>query len=115
MARADIPSEATFSRTFAEFAKQELGDRVHQALVEQRLKPELVGHISRDATAIEGREKPLAKPPTSKAAPRKRGRPRRGEVREPKVKTRLERQCTQSATEALAELPVHCDVGTKKN
>jgi hypothetical protein len=115
VARADIPSEATFSRTFAEFAKQELGDRVHQALVEQRLKPELVGHISRDATAIEGREKPLAKPPTSKAAPRKRGRPRRGEVREPKVKTRLERQCTQSATEALAELPVHCDVGTKKN
>jgi hypothetical protein len=35
-------------------------------------------------------------------------------VREPKPETRLERQGRQSAQEALAELPVHCDVGTKK-
>ena len=27
----------------------------------------------------------------------------------------MQRQCRQSAPEALAELPVHCDVGTKKN
>jgi len=77
--------------------------------------PGLVGHISRDATAIEGREKPTAKPKPPKPAPRKKGRPRRGEVREPKPETRLERQCRQSAQEALAELPVYCDVGTKKN
>jgi hypothetical protein len=36
-------------------------------------------------------------------------------MREPKPETRLERQCRQSAPEALAELPVHCDVGMKKN
>jgi hypothetical protein len=36
-------------------------------------------------------------------------------VRAPKPETRLERQCRQSAAEALAELPVHCDVGAKKN
>jgi hypothetical protein len=113
--RTDIPSEATFSRAFKEFAKIGLGEKVHQALVAQWVTPELVGHISRDATAIEGREKPTAGPSPPKPAPRKKGRPRRGEVREPKPETRLERQGRQSAPEALAELPVHCDVGTKKN
>ena len=111
----DIPSEATFSRAFAEFAEKGLGDRVHEALVERCVKPELVGHISRDATAIRGREKPDVKAPVEKPAPRKKGRPRRGEVREPKAETRLERQCWQSVAEALAELPVYCDVGTKRN
>jgi hypothetical protein len=79
------------------------------------VKPELVGHISRDATAIRGREKPTARLRPPKPAPRKKGRPRRGEVREPKPETRVERQCRQSAAEALAELPVHCDVGAQKN
>ena len=95
--RSDIPSEATFSRAFKEFAKIGLGEKVHQALVAQWVTPELVGHICRDATAIEGREKPRAKPEP------------------PKPETRVERQGRQSAPEALAELPVHCDVGTKKN
>lgn len=113
--RGDIPSESVFSRAFAEFAEMGLGDRVHAALVKQWVSPELVGHISRDATAIEGREKPLAKPKPRKPTPRKKGRPRRGEVREPKPETRLERQGRQSAAEALKELPVHCQVGTKKN
>ena len=113
--RADVPSESTFSRAFAEFAERGLGEKVHQALVAQWVTPELVGYISRDATAIEGREKPTAKPKPPKPAPRKKGRPRRGEVREPKPETRVERQGRQSAPEALAELPVHCDVGTKKN
>ncbi|HZK12913.1 MAG TPA: transposase, partial [Desulfobaccales bacterium] len=43
----DIPSEATFFRAFAEFAKIGLGEKVHQALVAQWVTPELVGHISR--------------------------------------------------------------------
>jgi hypothetical protein len=89
--RSDIPSEATFSRAFKEFAKIGLGEKVHQALVAQWVTPELVGHISRDATAIEGREKPTAKPKPDKPAPRKQGRPRRGEARAPKPETRLER------------------------
>jgi len=113
--RAEVPSESTFSRAFAEFAEMGLGEKVHQALVAHWVRPEVVGHISRDATAIKGREKPVAKMRLTKPGPRKKGRPRRGEVREPRAETRLERQCRQSASEALAELPVHCDVGTKKN
>jgi hypothetical protein len=110
-----IPSEATFSRAFAEFAKSGLGDRVHDALVDTCLKPELIGHISRDSTAIKGREKPVKKSRKQKAATRKRGRPAKGEQREPKEPKRLERQQALSAEEALKELPVVCDVGTKKN
>jgi hypothetical protein len=111
----DIPSEATFSRAFGEFARHGLGERVHAALVAVYVKPELVGHISRDATAIRGREKPRRKSRSCQPAPRKPGRPRRGEVRTPKPETRLKRQCRQAAAEALTELPVHCDVGVKKN
>lgn len=112
---SDIPSESSFSRAFAEFAESELCDRVHQVLVEETVKPELVGHISRDSTAIEGREKPVKKEKKEKPAVGKRGRPRKGEVREPKGEKRLDRQLGQSAGEALAELPVYCDVGVKKN
>jgi hypothetical protein len=113
--RTDIPSEATFSRAFAEFAAMRLGEKVHEALVRQWVKPNLVGHISRDATAIAGREKPQRKTRTLKPSPRKKGRPRRGEGREPRAETRLPRQCRQSVTAALAELPLYCDRGTKKN
>jgi hypothetical protein len=112
---SDIPGESTFSRAFNEFAVSRLGDRVHEAMVERCLKPELVGHISRDATAIEGREKPVKKPPKEKPAPQRRGRPAKGEQREPKEQTRLEQQVGQSAAQALNELPVFCDRGTKKN
>ena len=112
---SSVPSESTFSRAFADFAKSKLGERVHNAMVEDNLKPELIGHISRDATAIDGREKPRKKAAKPKAEPKKRGRPAKGEKREPKEPTRLERQLEQTAEESLAELPAWCDVGTKKN
>jgi hypothetical protein len=112
---SDIPSESTFSRAFAEFADNHIGHRVHEALVKEWLSTELVGHISRDSTAIVGREKPARKAPKLKAAPRKRGRPCKTEHREPKQKTRLIRQLDQSYQEAIKELPVLCDSGSKKN
>ncbi len=110
-----IPSESTFSRAFGEFADSGLGERVHEALVERSLKTQLVGHISRDATAIEAREKPVKKPPKQKPSPKKSGRRAKGEQPEHKEAKRLERQLHQSAEQALSELPVVCDVGTKKN
>lgn len=111
-----VPSEATFSRAFSEFSKSGLGDKVHKALVEKHLKAEIIGHISRDSTAIEGREKAAKKAKQEKAKkPKKRGRPGKGEVREAVEEKRLERQSKQTAEEAMKELPVVCDVGTKKN
>ena len=51
-----IPHEATFSRAFAEFAYTELPQRLHTALIACTQKDRLIGHIARDATAIEARE-----------------------------------------------------------
>ncbi len=52
-----IPHESTFSRAFAEFAESELPQRLHQALIESTQKDRLIGHIARDSTAIEARER----------------------------------------------------------
>jgi hypothetical protein len=54
----EIPHESQFSRAFAEFAETELPQRLHQALIDETQKDRLIGHISRDSTEIEAREKP---------------------------------------------------------
>ena len=82
-----IPSEATFSRAFAEFACDDLGRKVHDALVEEHLSAQLIGHIARDATAIVGNEKPLKREKKEKP-PQKRGRPKKGETRPVKEESR---------------------------
>jgi Transposase DDE domain/Transposase domain (DUF772) len=116
----ELSSEATFSRAFAEFALSELPSRLHEALIKRTYEDRLVGHISRDATAIEAREKPVktAAPEASTGAQppkRKRGRPRKGEVVEKKEPRRLERQADMNLVEMLSDLPTHCAVGTKRN
>ena len=113
--RSAVPSESTFSRAFAEFAESSLPARVHEALIETTHKDRLVGHISRDATAIEAREKPAKTPETPVAAPRKRGRPKKGEAAAPKEPRRLERQAGMTLHEMLADLPTACTIGTKRN
>ena len=117
--RSEVPSEATFSRAFAEFAAQGLPERVHEQLVRRHLQDHIVGHISRDATEIVAREKPCRRSsddPLPPAPPkRKRGRPRKHEVLPPKPLTRIEQQRTQSLDEMRAGLPTQCDVGVKRN
>lgn len=127
-----MPSESTFSRAFEEFAKSELASRVHEQMIKLNLGESLIGHISRDATAIEARER-VATPQTAATtsaqtvAPEqtpapalikpKRGRPRKGEQRAPAPKepSPVERQRTQNMEPMLAELPQTCSVGTKLN
>lgn len=114
--RYEVPSKSTFSRAFDEFAESGLVDRVHEALVKEYVGDDVVWHVSRDSTAIEAREKPAKK---VKAAvvkePKKRGRPKKGEVRPVPEKTRLLKQCEWSLEECLGDLPRACDVGTKKD
>ena len=69
----EISSEATFSRAFAEFADGELPSRLHQALLQNTMQEHLVGHVSRDSTAIEGREEAAAKRKQPAPPKRKRG------------------------------------------
>ena len=67
---AMLPSESLFSRAFAEFAVSRLPERVHEALIKKTHQDRLVGHISRDSTAIEAREKPAKKENTPEPAPK---------------------------------------------
>jgi hypothetical protein len=110
----DVPNEYTFSRAFAEFSASQLPERVHAAFIKKSYANEIVGHNSRDSTAIEAREKPLRKETVEKVAA-KRGRPKKGEVRV-KTLTRIEKQAEgMSLPDMLKDLPTACDVGTKKN
>lgn len=135
-----LPSEATFSRAFEEFAQGRLAERVHEALIKEHLGSELIGHISRDGTAVEARERPAkvavaaaaAAPAaqavifpatkiaveTSAPAPapaRKRGRPRRGEVHAAAKESPIRCQRQQSLAQMLEAIPTTCDRGTKCN
>lgn len=56
MSARQVPHEATFSRAFDEFANSQLPVFVHEALIRETQSGRLIGHIARDATAIEARE-----------------------------------------------------------
>jgi len=132
-----LPSESTFSRAFDEFAEGKLAERVHEALIKEHLGDELIGHLSRDGTAIEARERPKrgkadtaevpesasdllstqdkAAAPVTSAPEKRRGRPRRGEKRAPVKESPIQRQRRQTLAQMMAEIPTDCDCGTKCN
>lgn len=112
----NLPSEATFSRAFAEFSASQLPERVHATLIEKYEKPRLVGHISRDATAIMAREKAAKKvKPVVGKETKLGGKRRKKEAAASKSLTRLERQQSMTLKEMLADLPAVCDCGAKRN
>ena len=115
--RQEILHESQFSRAFAEFAASELPQRLHQALIQATQQERLIGHISRDSTQIEGREKPVRTPVASAPVKpkRKRGRPKKGEQPPPPEPTRLERQAAMTLQQMLDDLPRACNVGSKSN
>ncbi len=114
---AQLPDESVFSRAFAEFARNEFGQRVHAALIERTQSERLVGHILRDSTAIETREKPAAKKPAGDAPRSRRLHRRAGTAKLPEQMTRIERQASGAMTleQMLADLPSACDTGCKPN
>ncbi len=123
---AEIPHESTFSRAFAEFAASELPQFVHTALIRATLGTRLLGHIARDSTAIEARERfperqNAAAVRGSKAAKSGKGggkarKPRKRTHRpEEEAETRIERQLLASSTEQmLADVPTQCSLGGKR-
>ncbi len=112
-----LPGEATFSRAFAEFAEAGLAERTHAALMKEMLGEQLIGHISRDGTAIEARERPAKREQVAEPAPvvaKKRGRPCKDEIRGVKL-GKLELQQGKPLEQLLKELPRECDRGVKSN
>ena len=113
----EIPHESAFSRAFAEFAKSELPQRLHAGLIQETQKERLIGHISRDSTQIDAREKPQRAPGAAavKLAGKKKGRPKKGESAPAPEPSRLERQADMTLEAMLADLPRACNVGSKRN
>jgi hypothetical protein len=111
----DLPHESVFSRAFAAFARDELPQKLHAAMVRRQRGQQLVGHVSRDATAIEACEKPARKEAAAPKAPAKRGRPAKGQPRPPAPPKRLDLQPGRTLAENLADLPTPCNVGCKRN
>ena len=127
-----LPHESTFSRAFEEFACMQLPLFVHEVLIRETQKDRLIGHIARDSTAIEARERYPETPAQAAArqasrqttpAPRKKGAPKgphkryRGGKRPyvPKGDTRLAQQRNMTLSQMLDDLPCQCDLGGKKD
>lgn len=111
-----VPSAPTFSRAFEQFSQDKLCEKIHEAMIKQYCAPKLAGHVSRDSTEIDAREKPNKKEKNLNAdsmPKRKPGRPAKGESVQPKPLKRLEVQPLRTLEENLKDLPKLCDVGTK--
>ncbi len=122
--RSKIPSEATFSRAFTAFAKQELLNAIHKEIIIEELHDRLIGHVSTDSTKIEGREKRCRKNTSRKDLKKKRKRGRKSAAEKAEmeaentaeVKTRrLALQPFRSLAENLADLPLGCDKSAKRS
>src|SRR3989339_1248308 len=122
--KGQVPSEATFSRGFKEFAAQKLLALIHDVLVSENYKEKVVGHASMDSTAIIGREKSCRKntPKKELKVKKKRGRKSKAELAAmaendlAEIKTRrLELQVKRPLEENIADLPCGCDWGGKQN
>lgn len=114
----EVPSESTFSRAFAEFSADGLAQKVHGVMVKRLHGDKLVGHVSRDSTAIHAREKAAHKPAEGEVPkqPRRRGRRRRSDPpATPPEPTRLQRQLGRGLHENIEELPSACSWGCKRN
>ena len=103
--RSRVPSQ--------EFAQTELPQRLHEALILTTQQGRLVGHIARDSSAIEARERYDSLPKHKPLPKRPRGRARKGMPALPS--RRLPRQRRQTLSEMLEELPRHCSLGVKKS
>ena len=116
---SSLPHESKFSRAFAEFARTELPQQLHEAVIAATQEQRLVGHIARDSTAIPARERfPETIRQQNRATRKHKPKHRKGSFVRAKAAergTRIQRQRHQKLERMLKDLPRQCDIGTKKN
>jgi transposase len=110
-----VPSESTFSRRMKSYGEKHLMEQMLAVMVKTIHEGRIVGHLSRDSTAIIAREKPVNKKKEVKPVKRKRGRPKKGDERQKKTEKRLTRQIRMKAEKSIRELNRDCSWGCKKN
>ncbi|MEA1917090.1 MAG: transposase, partial [Campylobacterota bacterium] len=111
----DVPSESTFSRAFKEFSEVNLATKTHDKFISEYLSNTIFLYNASDATKIELREKAV-KVEKEEKPKKKRGRPKKGEAREPVKPTILTQQKDMETTqEMLSLVSTDCGVGVKQN
>lgn len=108
-----VPSESTFSRAFKEFSDSQLPEKVHQVLIKEVYKDQIISHVAIDSTPLEAREKHLKKDSLQnrnklKAAKKKARKAGELNRREKQLKAR-------DIEEMILDLPNQCDKGMKKS
>ena len=113
--KRDIPSESKFSRVFKEFSQMQIAQKTHEKFIKEYLNEKTFFYNATDATKIPLRVKPV-KIETKTPKPKRRGRPKKGEIREPIKPTILQKQKDlQTVEEKLSLVSQECSVGVKKN
>jgi hypothetical protein len=113
--KTDIPSEAKFSRVFKELSDLKIAEKTHEKFVKEYLSDELFFYNATDATKIPLRQKAV-KVKKEKPKPKKVGRPKKGETREPIKPSILKQQKEmQTVEEKLSLVSTDCGVGVKQN
>jgi transposase len=111
----NIPSESKFSRVFKELSELKIAQKTHEQFVKEYLSDTVFMYNATDATKISLRVKPV-KVVKEENPKNKVGRPKKGEIKEPKLPTILEQQQTMQTTqEMLALISTKCAVGIKQN
>ena len=111
----EIPSESKFSRVFKELSEINIAQKTHEKFVKEYLNQKTFFYNATDATKIPLREKPIKIEKEDKPK-LKRGRPKKGEKREPIKPKILEQQKDMKTTEdMLALVSTKCGVGIKQN
>ena len=126
-----VPHESKFSRAFAEFAATELPQQLHAAVIEATQRERIIGHITRDSTAIPAREtvpeavrqekkekkekKNKERKRTAKQGKRKRTKGAFAKAKAAERGPRIKRQRHQKLDIMLNDLPKQCDIGAKTN
>ncbi len=98
--------------------------RLHAALIEATQRDRLIGHVSRDSTAIEARERFPGMPRSH--GHRKAGRPAKASAKKKRANrhkaskasergTQIARQRCMTLDQMIAGLPIECAVGVKKS
>ena len=112
----DIPSEATFSRAVKELSDLKIAERTHEKFVKEYLSEKIFFYNATDATKIPLREKAVKKTKEEPKVKHKRGRPKKGETREPIKPKILEQQREMPTVEEMLTLVSRdCGAGIKQN
>ena len=111
-----IPSESKFSRVFKEFSEIDLATKAHDKFISDYLSDIIFFYNASDATKIPLREKVVKQEKVEPKIKHKRGRPKKGESREPiKPKILNQQKEMQNTDEMLSLVSTKCGVGIKQN